>query len=143
MTNYLKQDVLLAARQLRKSPAFTLIAVITLALGIGANTAFFGVLNATMFRPLPYPDSGRLVRINERPVNVDGVMPVSYPNFGDWKRQQTSFSSLTIYRKSAAVNLTTNLETDRMSTVMVHHDFLKAANACSSASCRFIGWRFQ
>jgi putative ABC transport system permease protein len=125
MTNYLTQDVLFAARQLRKSPAFTLVAVITLALGIGANTAFFGVLNATLFRPLPYPDSSRLVHINERPVNADGVMPVSYPNFVDWKRQQTSFSSLTIYRTSAAVNLAPNLETDRTSTVMVDHDFLK------------------
>ena len=96
MTNYVKQDVMFALRQLRKSPGFTIVAVITLALGIGANTAFFGVLNATLFRPLPYPDSGRLVHINERPANSDGVMPVSYPNFVDWKRQQTSFSALTI-----------------------------------------------
>jgi hypothetical protein len=125
MMTYLKQDLLFSARQLRKSPAFTLVAIITLALGIGANTAFFGVLNATLFRPLPYPDSSRLVHINERPVNADGVMPVSYPNFVDWKRQQTSFSALTIYRTSAAVNLTTHLGTDRMSTVMVDHDFLK------------------
>jgi putative ABC transport system permease protein len=125
MMNFFRQDVLFAARQLRKSPAFTIVAVITLALGIGANTAFFGVLNATLFRPLPYPESSRLVHINERPINADGVMPVSYPNFVDWKRQQTSFSALTIYRTSAPVNLTTHSGTDRMSTVMVDHDFLK------------------
>src|ERR1700757_3430199 len=125
MTKSLKQDLLFAVRQLRKSPAFTIVAVITLALGIGANTAFFGVLNATLFRPLPYPDSSRLVHINERPVNADGVMPVSYPNFVDWKRRQTSFSELTIYRTGAAVNVTSQTGTDRMSTVMVDHDFLK------------------
>ena len=122
---YLKQDILYASRQLRKSPAFTIVAVITLALGIGANTAFFGVLNATLFRPLPYPESARLVHINETPTNSDGVMPVSYPNFVDWKREQTSFSALTIYRTAASVNLKTQTGTDRMSTVMVDYDFLK------------------
>ena len=95
------------------------------ALGIGANTAFFGVLNATLFRPLPYPESARLVHINETPTNSDGVMPVSYPNFVDWKREQTSFSALTIYRTAASVNLKTQTGTDRMSTVMVDYDFLK------------------
>ena len=125
MMNYLKQDVLYALRQLRNNPAFTIVAAITLALGIGANTAFFGVLNATLFRPLPYPESSQLIHINERATNSDGVMPVSYPNFVDWKRQQTSFSALTMYRTSASVNLTTRLDTDRMSTVMVDHDFLR------------------
>ena len=125
MTNFLKQDLFFAARQLRKSPAFTIVAIVTLALGIGANTAFFGVLNATLFRPLPYPESSRLVHINERTLKTAGVMPVAYPNFVDWKRQQTSFSALTIYRTASSVNLTTVASTDRMSTVMVDRDFLK------------------
>jgi putative ABC transport system permease protein len=125
MMNFLKQDVLYAARQLRKSPGFTLVAVGTLALGIGANTAFFGVLNATLFRSLPYPQASRLVHINERATKSGGVMPVSYPDYVDWKRQQTSFTALTIYRTGASVNLTTGTGTDRMSTVMVGHDFLK------------------
>src|ERR1035437_4275778 len=75
--NYLKQDVLFAGRQLTKSPVFTIVAVTTLALGIGANTAFFGVLNATIFRPLPYPKAAQLVHISERAVKGDSVMPVS------------------------------------------------------------------
>src|SRR5450432_2367545 len=125
MTNFLKQDLFFAARQLRMSPAFTIVAIVTLALGIGANTAFFGVLNATLFRPLPYPEWSRLVHINERTLKTDGVMPVAYPNFVDWKRQQTSFSDLTMYRTSASVNLAVGTGTDRMSTVMVDHDFLR------------------
>lgn len=125
MMNFLKQDVLYAMRQLRRSPAFTVVTVATLALGIGANTAFFGVLNATLFRPLPYPEADRLVHINERTMKSDGVMPVSYPNFVDWKRQQTSFSALTIYRTGTSVNLRTGTGTERMSTVMVDYDFLK------------------
>ena len=125
MKNFLGQDLYYAVRQLRKSPAFTVVAALTLALGIGANTAFFGVLNATLFRPLPYPDSGQLVHINERPTKSSGVMPVSYPNFVDWKAQQSSFSALTIYRTAASVNLMVAGGTERMSTVMVDHDFLK------------------
>jgi putative ABC transport system permease protein len=125
MKNLFWQDLYYAARQLRKSPAFTIVAAATLALGIGANTAFFGVLNATLFRPLPYPAASQLVHINERPAKTNGVMPVSYPNFVDWKKEQTSFSALTIYRTAASVNLMTARGTDRMSTVMVDSDFLK------------------
>ncbi len=125
MMNFLKQDALYAARQLRKSPAFTTVAVATLALGIGANTAFFGVLNATLFRALPYPDANRLVHISEAPLKASGAMPVAYPDFIDWQRQQTVFSALAIYRTSNSVNMTTAAGTDRMATVLVDHDFLK------------------
>jgi hypothetical protein len=81
-----KQDVLYAVRRFRKSLTFSIVATATLALGIGANTAFFGVINRTLIRPLPYPDERRLVHLTEIG-KADGQMPVSYPDFLDWKRQ--------------------------------------------------------
>lgn len=79
----LARDLRFAFRTLAKSPGFTAVAVITL--GIGANTLFFGALNATLFRPLPYPHPEQLVHINERVTESNAFVPVSYPNFVDWK----------------------------------------------------------
>ncbi len=117
-------DIRYALRQLRKSPGFTAVAVLTLALGIGANTAFFGVLNTTLLRPLPYPQSGQLFHIQERNIKSNRGMSVPYPDFTDWKRMQTSFSALTIYHPST-VHLMTETGTERMPIAQVDHDFLK------------------
>jgi putative ABC transport system permease protein len=89
------QDVRYAARSLRKSPGFTFIAAITLALGVGANTAIFSVVNAVMLRPLPFSNAGQLVRIWES--NVERGWPtfaVSHPNFLDWRAHTKSFQAM-------------------------------------------------
>ena len=89
------QDLRYAARALRKSPGFTAIATLTLALGVGATTAIFSVVNAVMLRPLPFAESDRLVRILES--NVERGWPtfaVSHPNFLDWRSQARAFESL-------------------------------------------------
>jgi putative ABC transport system permease protein len=89
------QDVRYAARSLRKSPGFTLVAAVTLALGVGANTAIFSVVNAVMLRPLPFSNPGQLVRIWES--NVERGRPtfaVSHPNFLDWRAQAKSFQAM-------------------------------------------------
>jgi putative ABC transport system permease protein len=122
---FLKQDLTYAVRQFLRTPGFTIVAVITLALGIGANSAFFGVINAALLQPLPYPQENQLVNLSERNTSSGGSMPVSYSDFVDWKRQQTCFSALTIYRTAAAVNLKINGSVQRLSTVMVDDDFLK------------------
>jgi hypothetical protein len=80
------QDLRYAGRMARKSPLFTTLAILTLALGIGANTAIFSVVDTVLLRPLPYRDASRLVRVETRndPLQVhDG--PTSYPDFMDWK----------------------------------------------------------
>lgn len=80
-------------RSLRKSPSFSFIALITLALGIGATTAIFSVVYAVLLRPLPYPDSSKLIVLNETTPNV-GNVSVSYPNFLDWRAQNATFSGI-------------------------------------------------
>jgi putative ABC transport system permease protein len=90
------QDLRFAIRMLVKQPGFTLIAVSTLALGIGANTAIFSVVNTVLLRPLPYHEPERLVQIWEKKPD-SGNNVISPDNFMDWQKQATSFEGLSIY----------------------------------------------
>jgi predicted permease len=95
----LLNDLKCAWRQLLKSPSFTVVAVLTIALGIGANTAIFSVVNGVLINPLPYPHAERIVVLySELPNFKDGS--ISYPNFIDWTRMNRGFSSLAAYRPS-------------------------------------------
>jgi len=87
------QDLRYALRQLRNSPGFALVSVLTLALGIGANAAIFSVVNAVLLRPLPYPDSNRLVRIWSTSPRLSTDVS-SYPDFRDWADQSRSFEQM-------------------------------------------------
>src|SRR5215510_5451091 len=84
------QDMRYGARMLLKQRGFTLIALLTISLGVGANTAIFSVINAVLLRPLPYPESDRLALYNERSPQMDG-MSISWPNYTDWRAQQRVF----------------------------------------------------
>src|SRR5579859_1941207 len=90
----LLQDLKYGLRMLAKNPGFTAVAVLTLALGIGANTAIFSVVNGVLLAPLPYPRSNRLVVIWETLPRSRGVATISYPNFRDWQREARSFKSM-------------------------------------------------
>jgi len=98
--NALLQDLRYGFRMLAKSPGFTAVAVLTLALGIGANTAMFTVVNTVLLHPLPYPDSGRIVNIARQ-----GGGPASVPMFTYWQQSNALFEDLTACDFAGGLNL--------------------------------------
>ena len=88
------RDLRHAFRSLRRTPTFTSVAILVLALGIGANTAIFSVIEAMMLRPLPYRDGERLVEIYETYPN--GYMSPAYPDYLDWRAQADVFEEMTL-----------------------------------------------
>ncbi|HEV8133714.1 MAG TPA: ABC transporter permease [Pyrinomonadaceae bacterium] len=116
----LLQDVRYCGRMLLKHPSFTLIIVLTLALGIGANTATFSIVNAVLLRPFPYQSPEQLVMIGE---GASGGA-VSYPNFADWKDDRNIFSSTSAVRGNENFNLTGAGEPERLQGRLVSAGFL-------------------
>jgi putative ABC transport system permease protein len=94
-------DLRYAVRQLVKNPSVTIVAIFALALGIGANTAIFSVINAVLLRPLPYPDADRLIVLRERS-NTFERGSVGYMNWLDWHAAQKSFTDLALVRRESA-----------------------------------------
>lgn len=111
-------DVRQAARSLGRSPGFALATVLVLALGIGANTAIFSVVNGVLLKPLPYPRPGELVRIYESSAAVAGGEAregsVSYPNLLDWREQSRSFESMVLLGGRSSLTLQGRGETERI-----------------------------
>ena len=93
-------DLRYAIRMLLKAPGFTVIAILALALGIGANTAIFSVVNAVLLRPLPYPEPDRLVVLRETTLTFPSGS-VSYPNYLDWRAAQHTFTDLALVRRES------------------------------------------
>lgn len=93
----LLQDIRYGVRMLRKSPAFTAVAVLTLALGIGANTALFSVVNGVLLNPLPYPEADRLVSLYQRTTQFEQAS-IPYLNFLDWQKDNRTFASMATFR---------------------------------------------
>ena len=115
------QDLCYALRMLWKNPAFTAVAIITLALGIGANTALFSVVNGVLLNPLPYVQSDRLVALYSRTVD-ESKFSISYPNFQDWVRENRFFSSMAAYR-SQDYSMTGMGDPERVPAEMVSATF--------------------
>ena len=108
-------------RMLAKSPGFAAIAIVTLALGIGANTALFSVVNGVLLNPLPYSNSGQLAAVYGTTPGVNRG-PITYLNFLDWQRETQTFSSLAMYRNQD-YNFTRAGRAERLSGFMISADF--------------------
>ena len=118
-------DLRYGLRQLVKHPLYSLIAVVTLALGIGANAAIFTVINAALFKPLPYADETRLVVLREyRTDDAQASRGVSYLNFSDWRAQSRSFETLALASLDTAT-LRAEGEPMRVDGAIVSADFFK------------------
>src|SRR5215475_10952230 len=115
------QDVRYGLRVLARNPSFTAVAVLTLALGIGANTALFSVVSGVLLHPLPFPAPDQLYSVYTRTEQFSKGS-VSYPNFLDWQRDNSAFSALGAYR-SDNFNLTGSGEADRLLACMVSSEF--------------------
>jgi hypothetical protein len=120
-TEQLGQDLRFGLRMLRKNPGFTGVAIFTLALGIGANTAIFSVIDAVLLRPLPYPHSDRLLSLSERAPGLP-LMYVSLANLADWRVMNTVFESLEGFR-STDVTLTGHGDPQRLAIRQVTAGF--------------------
>jgi putative ABC transport system permease protein len=118
------QDLRYGARMLLKRPGFALTAVITLALGIGANTAIFSVINAALFRPLPIVDEERVVVLQGYRVDKTDGFGVSYPDFADWRAQSRSFAAMALVTTDEAT-VNTDGEPVRATGAVVSADLFK------------------
>ncbi|HKV27624.1 MAG TPA: ABC transporter permease [Candidatus Acidoferrales bacterium] len=115
------QDMRFALRTLRKSPGFTAVAVLTLALGIGANTALFSIINGVLLKPLPYPHPEQLFTLHESKPNFP-TGSISYPNFRDWQKNNRTFSAMAIAR-GYNFSFTGKGEAERVRAEFITSDF--------------------
>jgi hypothetical protein len=115
------QDVRYGLRVLLKNPGFTAIAILTLALGIGANTALFSVVNAVLLNPLPFANPAELVAVYTKSPNFQ-ESSIAYPNFLDWQKDNHSFAPLCAFR-SDDFNMTGAGEPERVHTHMISAEF--------------------
>src|SRR6185437_2988448 len=114
MISTLMQDVRYAIRVLRKSPGFAAIAILTLALGIGANTALFSIVNGVLLNPLPYPHPDKVVIVDSN--TGDGNEgSISYPDLIDWIHDNRTFSSLAGYKSFQSFNWARTSEAEPVS----------------------------
>jgi hypothetical protein len=125
--SHLLQDLRFAMRQLRKSPGFALTTTLTLALGIGATTAMFSLINSVLLRPLPFPDPDRLMMIaplEQTPLNTAVPTSMSYPDFFDYRSRQHSFDAIASYHRDTHT-LTGSGQPQELESETVAADFFR------------------
>src|SRR2546423_11024399 len=133
--NTIFQDARYGLRMLIKTPALTFVVILALALGIGANTAIFSVINAVVLRPLPYDHAEELLFLNERSPVLD-EMSISYPNFTDWRSQNHVFEKIGVYNRNS-YNLTGHGEAERILTAQASPDLFFVFRGDTAIGCLF------
>jgi len=124
MWDSLRQDVTFGARMLRRQPGFTVVALLALALGIGANTAIFSIVDAVLWRPLPYPASHEVISIGEQRLRENRTHgPVAPADFYDWRRDNRTLSAIAAIEPLAA-NVSGDAEPERVRGITVTAGFL-------------------
>jgi hypothetical protein len=119
----LMQDLRFGMRMTAKSPGFTAVAILTLALGIGANTALFSVVHGVLLNPLPYPEPEQLVTLAESKPNFASGS-ISFPNFRDWRKDNRTFSAMGLARESS-FNLTGTGDAEQVGAQFISSDYLQ------------------
>ena len=122
------RDFLYGWRGLRRAPGFAAVAILTLGLGIGANTAIFSIIDAVLLRPLPYHNPGELVRLYETE-DAPGNYPFTGPDFLDWKTQNHSFQDMVVYSWGQDMNLSGKGEPDHVIGTPVEANFFSLLGA--------------
>src|ERR1700677_4086431 len=119
-------DVRFSIRQLHKNYGFALTAILTLALGIGATSAIFSLLNTVLLRPLPFPEQERLMWLSQQDHSLPGVAPesLSYPDYFDWRAQNHTLSGIASYL-GGGVTLEANGESERLDAQTVSANFFQ------------------
>ena len=127
------RDFRFAFRMLRKKPGFTAVAIATLALGIGANTAIFSLMESQLWRPLPFPDSERVYELSTRPPdNPTQWNRVSGPEFLEWRARAHSFDHLATYDNPTGRNFSAGRTTNRAYAMRISSDDGGSLDGCGS-----------
>jgi putative ABC transport system permease protein len=133
------QDLRFSIRQLRKSPGFALTTILTLALGIGATTGIFSLVNAVLLRPLPFPEPDRLMNLRHESHRTGTIAPqsLSYPDFFDWRKRNHSFSAIASFHDNSTT-LTSGGTAQILEGQTVSSDFFRALGAHPSIGRDFL-----
>jgi putative ABC transport system permease protein len=124
MLSALLQDIRYGIRMLARNPGFAIVAIVTLGLGIGANTAVFSVINSVLLRPLPLPDSRRIAVVFRKNVHAERSWAVAYPDLQDWQRQSQVFDAISAFAPGS-VNLTGRDQPTRVRGGFVSANFFR------------------
>lgn len=133
------QDIRYALRRLRRSAGFSITAVLILAIGIGATTAIFSLVNAVLLRPLPFPESDRLVWVSQQDHSLPGIVPesLSYPDYFDWRAQNHTLEAIASYVDGSAT-MELKGEPQRLDVRTVSSNFFNVLGATP-----MLGWDFR